>query len=128
MHIDWNFQDVTDVQIKETLNVIPLYKEMLDGKGEVKAREAPPKRIPFERIESYLQEVFAEFPEDYYGDDISKTTPIEIEKVAFNLQEALYDVRHQIPTGDYGFFKLVEDYGIRMLTYGNAGVENSFCV
>lgn len=36
MHIDWNFQDVTDVQIKETLNVIPLYKEMLDGKVKLK--------------------------------------------------------------------------------------------
>lgn len=113
-------------QVYHELNVIPSYKEMFDGKGEIKAKEAPPKRIPFERIESYLQEVFTEFPEDYYGDNISKTTPMEIAKVAFNLQEALYDVRHQIPAGDYGFFKLVEDYGIRMLTYGNADGGNFF--
>lgn len=105
----------------EELNVIPKYQEILDGKGEIKAREELPSRIPFERIEQHLKEVFAQFPEDYYGDDISKSTPMPIAKAAFNLQEALYDVRYQIPVGDYGIFKLIEDYGIRMLTYGNAG-------
>lgn len=105
----------------EELNVIPKYQEMLDGKGEIKAREELPSRIPFERIEQHLNEVFAQFPEDYFGDDISKSTPMPIAKAAFNLQEALYDVRYQIPVGDYGIFKLIEDYGIRMLTYGNAG-------
>jgi len=105
----------------EELNVIPKYEEMLDGKGEIKVREELPSRIPFERIEQHLKEVFAQFPEDYFGDDISKSTPMPIAKAAFNLQEALYDVRYQIPVGDYGIFKLIEDYGIRMLTYGNAG-------
>ena len=46
---------------------------------------------------------------------------MEIAKAAFNLQEALCDVSHHIPTGNYGLFKLIEDYGIRMLSYGNAG-------
>ena len=105
----------------EELNVIPKYQEMLEGKGEIKAREDLPSRIPFERIEQHLKEVFAQFPKDYFGDDISKSTPMPIAKAAFNLQEALYDVRYQIPVGDYGIFKLIEDYGIRMLTYGNAG-------
>lgn len=105
----------------EELNVIPSYQEMLNEMGEIKMREELPDRIPFEKIESHLQEVFSQFPEGYYGEDISKSTPIEIAKVAFNLQEALYDVRHHIPVGDYGVFKLIEDYGIRMLTYGNAG-------
>ena len=105
----------------EELNVIPKYQEMLDGKGKIKAREEIPCRIPFERIEQHLKEVFAQFPEDYFGDDISKSTPMPIAKAAFNLQEALYDVRYQIPVGDYGIFKLIEDYGIRMLTYGNTG-------
>lgn len=103
------------------LNIIPSYREILDGKGEIKISETLPDRIPFEKIEQHLKKVFAEYPADYYGEDISKTTPMEIAKVAFNLQEALYDVRHHIPVGDYGIFKLIEDYGIRMLTYGNAG-------
>lgn len=46
---------------------------------------------------------------------------MEIAKAAFNLQEALYDIRYRMPVGDYGLFKLIEDYGIRMLSYGNAG-------
>lgn len=105
----------------EELNIIPTYLEMLDGKGEVKVQDEPPIRIPFEKIEKHLNEVFAQFPEDYYGEDISKSTPMEIAKAAFNLQEALYDIRYRMPVGDYGLFKLIEDYGIRMLSYGNAG-------
>lgn len=105
----------------EELNIIPTYLEMLDGKGEVKVQDEPPIRIPFEKIEKHLNEVFAQFPEDYYGEDISKLTPMEIAKAAFNLQEALYDIRYRMPVGDYGLFKLIEDYGIRMLSYGNAG-------
>lgn len=110
-----------DKDIYEELSEIPQYQEMLEGKGELRAKEALPDRVPFEMIENHLQAVFADYPEDYYGADISKATPMRIAKAAFNLQEALYDVRHQIPAGDYGIFRLVEDYGVRMLTYGNAG-------
>lgn len=104
----------------EELNTIPKYQDMLEGKAEVKLREELPDRIPFEKIEEHLKYIFVQFPEDYYGEDISKETPMPIAKVAFNLQEALLDVRHKIPVGDYGIFKLIDDYGIRMLTYGNA--------
>lgn len=107
--------------VYEELNVIPEYKEMLNGMGEIKEKEELPDRISFDSIEQYLQYDFSQFPEDYYGEDISKSTPMEIAKVAFNLKEALYDVRHHMPEGDYGIFRLVEDYGIRMLSYGNAG-------
>lgn len=110
-----------DKDIYEELNEIPQYKEMLNKMGEVKLYEQVPERIPFNKIEDYLKSVFAQYPDDCYGEDISKTTPIEIAKVAFNLQEALYDTRHCIPKGDYGLFQLIEDYGIRMLSYGNAG-------
>lgn len=105
----------------EELNKIPSYLEILDGKGEVRIQEEQSVRIPFENIEQHLNDVFAQFPEDYYGEDISKSTPMEIAKAAFNLQEALYDIHYQMPVGDYGIFKLIEDYGIRMLSYGNAG-------
>lgn len=105
----------------DELSAIPSYEEMLEGVYEIKEREDFPDRIPFERIEEHLNEVFADYPEDYYGEDISKSTPMEIAKAAFNLQEALLDIKHRIPVGDYGIFRLIEDYGIRMLTYGNAG-------
>lgn len=105
----------------EELGTIPTYREMLDGMGEIIEYGDLPERIAFDKIEEHLTSVFAQFPEDYFGEDISKSTPMEIAKAAFNLQEALYDVRHSIPTGDYGIYRLIEDYGIRMLSYGNAG-------
>ena len=105
----------------EELNVAPTYKEMLNGMGEIKEIELAPKRIPFAEIEEYLKDTFEQYSDDFFGEDISKSTPMEIAKAAFNLQEALCDVSHHIPTGNYGLFKLIEDYGIRMLSYGNAG-------
>lgn len=105
----------------EELEAVPVYRDMLNGMGEVVTYGELPNRIPFEGIEEHLNMIFGQFPEDYYGEDISKETPMEIAKAAFNLQEALYDTRHTMPTGDYGIFKLIEDYGIRMLSYGNAG-------
>lgn len=105
----------------EELSGAPSYQEMLNGMGEIKAEEIPPERIPFDKIEQHLVNVFSQYPKDFYGEDISKTTPMEIAKAAFNLQEALCDVRYHIPVGDYGMFKIIEDYGIRMLSYGNAG-------
>jgi len=105
----------------DELAVAPSYEEMLAGKFTVRKIEAVPKRIAFEKIEAHLKMTFDQFPDDFYGEDISKSTPMSIAKVAFNLQEALCDVRYQIPVGDYGIFKLIQDYGIRLLTYGNAG-------
>lgn len=115
------YKYLAEKDIYEELNMIPKYQDMLEGKAEIKPREEIPERISFEKIEEHLRFVFGQFPEDYYGEDISKSTPMPIAKAAFNLQEALYDLRHKIPVGDYGIFKLIEDYGIRMLTYGNAG-------
>lgn len=113
-------------EVYEELNVAPTYKEMLNGMGEIKEIELAPKRIPFAGIEEYLKDTFAQYPDDFFGEDISKSTPMEIAKVAFNLQEALCDARHHIPIGNYGLFKLIEDYGIRMLSYGNAGGGSFF--
>lgn len=111
----------SDKDAYEELNIVPSYKEMLNGMGEIREIEKVPERIPFENIEQYLKDIFAQYPDDYYGEDISKSTPLEIAKAAFNLQEALCDCRHHMPVGDYGLFRLIEDYGIRMLSYGNAG-------
>lgn len=63
--------------------------------------------------------MFAEDDEGYFT-DISKYTPRELALSAFNLWEGLLDVWVKMPTGDYGLFELIEDYGVRMLTYGNA--------
>ena len=44
----------------------------------------------------------------------------------FNLWEGLLDTRVKMPTGEYGLFRLVEDYGIRWLSYGNGSGGHFF--
>ena len=100
----------------------PTFQDLAEeGKYDVITKESIPERMPYERMESYLKEVFAEYPDDYYGETISKSTPFNIAKAAFNFEEALFDIRHKLPKKDFGIFELIEDYGIRILSYGNAG-------
>jgi hypothetical protein len=103
------------VQIEE----LPKYADMLTGDCVPVEQEALPERIPFEKLEEELRSAFAE-DEDGYHTDISKYTPMELALPVFNLWEGLLDVRVKMPTGKYGMFELLEDYGVRMLTYGNA--------
>lgn len=105
----------------EELSRIPVYEEMISGKYELAERIEPPKRISYDRLESYLINEFSSYPSNYYGETISKSTPINIAKAAFNFEEALFDIRHSVPAKDYGIFRVIEDYGIRILSYGNAG-------
>lgn len=99
---------------------LPLYKDMLIGIfEEVESGEYPP-RIPFVELQSWLEEEFSSYEDDFYGYDISKLTPIEKAVPIFNLWEGLLDTRVRMPSGDYGLFKLIEDYGVRLITYGNA--------
>ena len=115
------YKYIEDTDSYEELNSVPDYAEMLEGKYDVITKESIPERMPYERMESYLKEVFAEYPDDYYGETISKSTPFNIAKAAFNFEEALFDIRHKLPKKDFGIFELIEDYGIRILSYGNAG-------
>lgn len=104
------------VQIEE----LPKYKAMLTGDCVEIPQELPPERIPFESLEKELLDIFAEDEDSYYT-EISKYTPMCLALPVFNLWEGLLDVRVKMPAGNYGFFELLEDYGVRMLTYGNAG-------
>ena len=99
---------------------LPKYEDMLKGRyKEVELGELPP-RILFDNLQKYLENFFAELDSNDYGDDISKLTPLNIAVPIFNLWEGLLDTRVKMPTGNYGLFELIEDYGVRMLTYGNA--------
>lgn len=99
----------------------PTYEEMLSGKYVKKEIGELPERIPYEKFDEFLDKEFAGYPNEFYGDYISKSTPRPIAKAAYNLMEAFFDTRCCIPEGDYGLFRLIQDYGVRMLTYGNAG-------
>lgn len=103
------------------LTELPKYKDMLlEQYEEWDIGELPP-RIPFDQLESYLKEEFESLEEDNFGIGISKLTPMSLAVPTFNFWEGLLDTRVKMPVGKYKLFELIEDYGVRMLTYGNAG-------
>jgi hypothetical protein len=105
---------------------LPVYEDMLSDVYEPwEAGELPP-RIPFEQLENVLKEDWASREPDDFATDISKLTPLNLAFPMFNLWEGLLDTRVKMPTGDYGLFYLMEDYGVRMLSYGNAAGGNFF--
>jgi len=53
--------------------------------------------------------------------EISPSTERNLACASFNLLTCLFDDDHKLPCRQYGAFNLIEDYGVRMLTYGNAG-------
>lgn len=99
---------------------IPEYKEMLEGKYEEVDLGIYPERVPFEKLESSLLREFQLNDEDYSIQYISKLTPMELAIPIYNFLECILDYRVKMPSGDYGLFKLIEDYGVRVTSYGNA--------
>lgn len=100
---------------------IPTYHQMLSG-DYVKAviGELPP-RIPHEEIKDFLMKTRAEYESDkIWTDDISLQTPMEKAIPFFNLSACLLDTEIKMPKGEYGIFTLIEDYGIRILSYGDS--------
>lgn len=95
---------------------LPSYKDMLDGKFEIRDLGHLPKRIKYNEIPRFMMENAEEV-----GADISPKTPRNLAYAAFNLWEGLLDTRHKMPAKQYSLFTLIEDYGIRQLSYGNAG-------
>lgn len=102
------------------LTELPTYDNMCKGKYEELDMEDLPERIPFSKLQAYLQEEFDACGEGEYGTDISKLTPMPLAVPLFNLWEGLLDTSVKMPVGDYELFRLIEDYGIRMVSYGNA--------
>lgn len=102
------------------LEKLPLFKDMINGKHISMKDEECPERIPFEEYDAHLKELKDNFDGDYYFCDISPQTEKKIAKASFNLCECLLDYRVKMPTGQYKTFKIIEDYGVRMLDYGNA--------
>lgn len=108
---------------------LPKYTELLENKfSEFELGEFP-ERISFDKISDFLKENL-----DEYSPDISNHTEHSLACAAFNLLEGLLDPRHQLPKKDYDMFSLIEDYGVRTLSYGNAaggtfsGLYRSFII
>lgn len=55
-----------------------------------------------------------------YDADLGLNTPDELKKICINLWECLLYTEHRFPIKKYKCFELIEDYGVRILSYGNA--------
>lgn len=100
---------------------LPSYSDMSNDIYEEFDIGELPQRVAFEEMEGILKESLQyKMDFDPWEYDISPQTPFELAHAAFNLSECLLDTRIKMPTGKYGKFTLIEDYGVRMLTYGNS--------
>lgn len=104
----------------------PNYGDMIVGKYHELVPEEYPDRLHFDELQSYLEETFESMDKDDYGSDIYKCTPMKIAVPVFNLLEGLLNPYIKMPAGDYGLFELIEDYGVRLRSYGNASGGSYF--
>lgn len=95
------------------LSEIPSFEELLGGKYIEYDWGEFPERTPFDELERALSNGSGE---GYIGNN----TPKEIALVAYNLLECFLDYHVKMPEGNYGMFRLIQDYGVRMLSYGNS--------
>lgn len=98
------------------INSLPSYKDMLSDKFAAFEPGEFPERIPYNEIPEYLKNNI-----DELSFDISDKTEHGLACAAFNLLEGILSPYHRMPAGQYQIFRLLEDYGVRMLSYGNAG-------
>ena len=105
---------------------IPSYEDMLSGKvDEFQCKEIK-KRFQFDELEKNKN--------FYSGYEFNPNTSVHFLPFITNLWECFLDVTHKMPVKKYTIFNLVEDYGIRFLSCGNAaggayqGAYRSFVV
>lgn len=104
-----------DADKKQYVDVesLPDYVSMVKGKFVEAPTEATPTRLSFEEIPKHCRE--------YDNADIGANTSDELAKVCVNLWECLLYPEHHLPAKQYTLFRVIEDYGVRLLNYGNAG-------
>lgn len=108
---------------------LPEYTDLLENKFSLFDPGEFPPRTPYEKISAFLKENL-----DKYDLGIGSFTEHSLACAAFNLQEGLLDPRHKFPVRKYDMFTLIEDYGVRTLSYGDAsggrfdGLYRSFII
>lgn len=94
------------------LKSFPEYETMLKGEGDVLLVEPPKPRFSYDELENNR---------DYYcGYEFNPDTPVSMRSFLTNLWECFLDTSHSLPEREYKIFTLLKDYGIRMLSCGNA--------
>ncbi len=102
------------------IKCLPTYTEMLKGKAATIPPPQPFTRLEFEKIKTHIQALRKNLNADDYFTDISIHTPIDKAILAYNFMETLLDTSYRLKPDNYGYFSIIEDYGTREMTYGNA--------
>lgn len=98
----------------EHIDSLPTYPNMVDGKYIPLPKPEPLIRIPHNELRQKGEEW-------YVNDIFGAKTPKKMLSCMTNLAECFIDLEHRFPIGDYGMFSVLEDYGVRYLSYGTAG-------
>ena len=119
---------VFDNELNAYQNIVelPSYKDMLGLEYEIAPVPKQFKRLKFNEIPDNCHE--------YEGWNTGADTPESMLIPAVNLIECLIYTEHKLPVKKYGIFELIEDYGTRLLKYGNnsggefSGLYRSFLI
>ena len=102
---------------KDEYNLIkklPVYQKMLDGDVEFEDYYTIPERFKFEELEDNKYYYIDEYPV------LSITTNPDHLTFLTNLYDCLMLDNNKLPTGNYKYFELLEDYGVREIRVGNS--------
>lgn len=96
----------------ERIEQLPDYLDLVKGNYVEAPKVEQPPRLSFEELE----EQWGAYIGSEMGDTLTKRLGIP----AVNLWECLIYSDHQLPKGKYKLFEVIEDLGMRLLSYGNA--------
>lgn len=108
----WHY-DATNNEYVPIKN-LPKYDGLIKGKyKKIPEIGPPPSRAPYDELKYCL--------EDYIRNwEIGEDTTPEKAIPMVNFCECYYDTNHKMPSKEYNIFRIIEDLGIRNVTYGNS--------
>lgn len=111
-HDVFSFQYDEQNNIYQEIESLPSYCDMMNGDGVLVDHGKIPDRIPFEGLPTRWK--------IYRGKDIGNQTDPSKGQAMVNLWECFRDPYHQFPARKFKMFSVIEDYGVRLLSYGDA--------
>ena len=94
------------------VETLPTYLSMLEGKYKEMPEPNKYPRLTLSEIKEHPRA---------YDEEMGRSTPDRLTIPCINLWECLLYTEHKLPSVKYKLFTVIEDYGVRLLTYGNAG-------
>ena len=110
-NITYTYKYIEEQKKYQIIESLPEYICMLKQEFVPCIMSEMPKRIEFDDIPNRVEE--------YVGYDIGKSTIKPMKEIMVNFWEALLYCDHMLPCKQYKLFKVIRDYGVRMLSYGN---------